>query len=299
MSWEIIDDIAGERALIERIIRKNGNNSEHNYHYFISHNEDANKCVFLRNGSYGIQATFNKAKKTWITIGTVMAPMTRQKELFYDALAFLNSRQLVKKVVAEFTPDVKKAIADEKNPNFRVHHPSYALYWPVYDMKSWTGDSLKGKEWKKLRNLINRIKKNHRVRYVDAQSVDREKLKSIIHAWVKSRGQLGRHVNRKDSNRTYYESYLATINNGFEGFKFAKAVLLDGLPVSLAAGWEIPNSDRAYYSGLGVYDLKVPCLGEYANWRDLSMLKSEGYKKVDFGGSPKPLLQFKNKFKPR
>ena len=130
------------------------------------------------------------------------------------------------------------------------------------------------------------------------KKVDKEDLKEVIRNWAKWRSQSGMQINRKDSNRTDYDHYIKLVDLNFTGCKFAKTVLVDGKPRSITAGWEIPNTDREYYSGIGLHDLSIQNLGEFSNWSDLVLLKKHGYLKADFGGSPKPLLLFKKKFNP-
>ncbi len=296
--FELIEDVEGERRLIERIISAHGSDAEQNYGYFASHSNDDEKCVFIRRGKHGIQATFNPELKKWMMIGTPIAPEKEQAGLLYSAMDFLSQKGKMKKFIAEFETSKRKEIELMSGRKYTVHTPNCVLYWPVYHMPSWTGESLKGGPWKKLRNLINRITKSHRVELIDASEADSEDLRQVVAKWAKLRNQTGFAVNRKYSNRTDYDLYLKLIELGFTGCKFAKAVTVDGKAASLTAGWDIPNTKGAYYSGVGIYDLSIPHLGEYANWRDLAMLKGAGYSEVNFGGSPKSLLQFKMKFKP-
>ncbi len=296
--FELIEDVEGERKLIERIIRANGSDAEQNYGYFASHENEDEKCVFIRDGEYGMQATFNPSLKKWMMIGAPIAPSERQESFLYSALDFLSEKGKLEKFIAEFETENRKKVASMAGSKYEVHNPNCVLYWPVYHMPTWMGHDLKGGQWKKLRNLINRITKNHRVEMVDAEEVGKDELKAVVSKWAKIRNQTGFAVNRKYSNRTDCDHYLRLIDLEFTGCTFAKAIKVDGKAASLAVGWEIPNKEQAYYSGIGVYDLSIPNLGEYANWSDLAMLKGAGYSEVNFGGSPKSLLQFKMKFKP-
>ena len=296
--FELVEDVEGERKLIERMIRMNGNDPEQNCGYFLSHEEEEDKCVLIKNGKYGILTTYDKTSHNWVMIGAPIAPKDKQVGLLNDALSYLDQKGKMDKFVAEFETERKKQSDVVLNKKFRLYSPSCVLYWPVYDMKTWTGDKLKGKEWKKIRNIVNNVKKRHRVRIVDSRRVKKEKLKQVIKQWAKWRNQTGFGINRKDSNRTDYDHYMKLVDLDFTGCEFAKTILFDGKPVSITAGWSIPNTDREYYSGIGVCDLSIPNLGVFSNWSDLMMLKKAGYNKVDFGGSPKPLLQFKKKFKP-
>ena len=296
--FELIEDVRGERKLIERIIKKNGNDPEQNFGYFLSHEEEGDRCVFIRSGDCGIQTTYDESSHNWVMIGAPIAPKDRQVGLLRDALSYLQRRRKLDKIVAELETESKKQSEKVLSGKFRLYSPSCVLYWPVYDMQTWTGDRLKGGEWKKIRNIRNSVRKNHRIRIVDSAGVDKDKLKDVIRNWAKWRNQTGFGINRKYANRTDYDHYMNLVDLGFAGCRFAKTIMVDGKPASITAGWEIPNTDREYYSGIGVYDLSIPNLGVFSNWSDLAMLKKAGYRKVDFGGSPKALLQFKRKFKP-
>ena len=296
--FELIEDVEGERKLIEKTIQAYGNDPEQNYGYFLSHETDVDKCVFIHQDGYGILTTFDPKTKDWIMISTPIAPKTEQIPFLIDTLDFLSKKGKLIKYVAEFSSSGRKEVITAAENKYVVHKPSSILYWPVYDMDTWTGTELRGGEWKKLRNLINQMNKAHKLEIVDSKSVDKQQLNEIINKWVKLRNQNGFGINRKDSNRADDDQYKKLVELDFLGCKYAKTVLVDGKAASITAGWEIPNENGAYYSGIGIYDLGIESLGVYVNWKDLVMLKNAGYKKVDFGGSPKPLLQFKQKFKP-
>ena len=287
----------GERKAIEKAIHSYGTDPEQNYGYFLSHETASEKCVYMRSGKYGILTTYNRQAKDWVMIGTPIAPKSEQTQLLLGALDFISDGGKMAKFVAEFDAPRRKELA-EAAEKYQVHAPNCVLYWPVYDMTTWTGESLAGREWKKLRNLINRIKRKHKLQVVDSVEVDKSELGKVIDQWARHRNQNGLGVNRKNSNRTDDDEYRKLVELGFLGCKSAKTVLVDGKPASITAGWEVPNSDGVYYSGIGVYDLSIPNLGEFVNWTDLVMLKQASYREVDFGGSPKPLLQFKQKFRP-
>lgn len=298
---ELIKDVEANRELIEKTIRDYGSEPEQNYGYFVSHQSNSSgreKCVYIRSGKYGILTTFDESLRRWNMISTPIAPKDKQAWLLRDALDFLKNKLLLKKFVAELTPENKKAVDEALADSYNVHAPNCVLYWPVYDMSDWEGDRLEGGLWKKIRYMINRITRMHKVKIVDSVNVDKNELKTVIDRWVQHRKLTGAGVNRKDSNRTYAEIYYKFVEHDFTGCKFAKTVLVNGKAASITAGWEVPNSNGVYYSGVGIYDYGVDCLGEYANWSDLVMLKKTGYKEVNFGGSPKPLLSFKQKFRP-
>ena len=296
-SIELIEDVESNRKLIEGTIKKYGNDPEQNYGYFLAHCSKVDKGVFIYNGKYGIQTTFDEKTNDWVMIGAPIAPENKQISFLQEALDFISKKRKLKNFVAEFETEKRKQVIEVIGKKYFVHQPSSVLYWPIYDMKTWTGDKLEGGGWKKIRNIINRLKKAYKVKVVDSVKLNKEEVKQVVLNWVKLRNQTGFGINRKDSNRTDYDHYLKLVDIGFTGCKYAKSVLLDGKVVSLTVGWDIPNSKGDYYSGIGLYDLSIDELGVYVNWNDLAVLKKAGYDTVNFGGSPKPLLRFKQKFK--
>lgn len=295
-NFEILENVTSEKKLISNTIEKYGSDPEQNYGYFLSHSDENNKCVYLKTGKYGILTTYDERTHHWVMIGTPIAPKNKQVLILHEALDYLSSKNKMNKFVVEFGTEQKKDVLKQLN-RYTIHRPNCVLYWPVFDMKTWDGDLLEGGKWKKLRYMINRLTKSHHIKIVDSASVDKIKLKEVVNTWTNLRNFTGHGVNRKDSNRTDKDEYVSLVNQKFKSCSFAKTVLVDGQPASITAGWDIPNS-RSYYSAVGIYDYSYDYLGEYANWSDLVMLKKAGYDKVDFGGSPKPLLQFKKKFKP-
>tara|TARA_Y100000310_G_scaffold229168_1_gene231533 strand:- start:18850 stop:19794 length:945 start_codon:yes stop_codon:yes gene_type:complete len=298
---EIINDVEGNRKLIEETIKLYGSDPEQNYGYFISHQADdpkGDQCVYIRAGKYGILTTLDKESKYWIMIGQPIAPKKEQAELFKEVLDYLTQKKLFDKFVAEFEKEEKKTVDELISKSYKVHAPSCTLYWPIYDLNTWNGDELKGGDWKKLRYMTNNITKKHKVKIVDSVRVDKDELKKVVNKWKEQRKLTGFGINRKDSNFTDADQYIKLIDMEFTGCKFAKTVMINDKAASITAGWEVPNKTGAYYSGIGIYDYTIEYIGEYVNWSDLVMLKKAGYKEVDFGGSPKPLLQFKEKFKP-
>lgn len=295
-SFEILEDVEAEKKLISDTIKRYGSDPEQNYGYFLSHNDKNNKCIYLKAGKYGILTTYDERIHHWVMISIPIAPKHKQVRILHEALDYLSSKKKMNKFMVEFGTEQKKHVT-ERFKNYAIHRPNCVLYWPVFDMKTWDGNLLEGGKWKKLRHMINRFTKSHHVKIVDSATVDKSKLKEVVDTWTNLRNITGYGVNRKDSNRTDKDEYESLVDQGFKSCSFAKTVLVDGQPASITAGWEIPNS-HSYYSAVGVYDYSYDYLGEYANWSDLVMLKKAGYDKVDFGGSPKPLLQFKKKFKP-
>jgi len=155
-------------------------------------------------------------------------------------------------------------------------------------MERWDGDTMAGKDWKKLRNIKNKFYKEHRVEVLTHEEVNQEEMDRIIRDWRDKR-------NAEDFAQS--QMYFNVVSERFSGFDEVRILVVDGKPRVLTGGWKVPNSDH-YYSALGILDYSIDRLGEIANLDDLTYLKSRGYKIVNFGGSNDDLLNFKNKFKP-
>lgn len=286
--------------VIKRCISRFGYTPEHNYLYFLTSAEFGSKNIFLKsNDGYGVLAAYKEKAAEITMISDALAPRGEQVEVLHDALDTCFSKLSVKKFVVEQDDALRqKTLKELANNGYRALLPRYSLYWPLFDMEKWDGNDMHGEDWKKLRNIRNRFYNEHSVEVADSKSVDKEQLKKIVHDWVERRRLMGLGTNRKDSNLAYSERYINMIELGFEGTKFAKTLVVDGEPCTITSGWEIPNSDSAYYSAIGISNYGFEGLSEIANLDDLYRLKENGYSTVDFGGSPMPLLKFKLKFRP-
>mgnify|MGYP001600117580 CR=1 FL=1 len=297
---ELIDAPENFGAEAKRCIERFGCMPEHNYTYFLTSAESGAKNIFLRSDEgYGVLATYRESAGEVAMISDALAPRERQAEVLHSAMGTCFQKLPIKKFVVEQDDALRsRTLKAFESNGYRALSPRFSLYWPVFSMDKWDGNSMSGEEWKKLRNIKNRFYAEHSVEVVDSQSVGKEQLKKIVLDWVERRRLMGLGANRKDSNLAYYERYLKMIDLGFEGTRFAKTMVVDGQPCSITSGWEIPNSDSSYYSAIGICNYSFEGLGEVANLDDLYRLKESGYSTVDFGGSPMPLLKFKLKFRP-
>lgn len=283
----------------KKCIARHGRTPEHNYTYFLSTAEGAQSIFLQSKEGYGALANYREKAGEAVMISEALAPREKQVEFLHEALDKCFSQLLIKKFVVEQDEALKEeTLKSLGKSGYRATSPRYALYWPVFRMNEWAGDAMQGEDWKKLRNIKNRFYSEHKVEVVDSATIDPEKLKKIVNDWVERRKLLGLGTDRKDSNLAYHQRYLDMIDLKFEGTKMAKTFVVDGEPCTITAGWEVPNNPGSYYSAIGISNYRFEGLGEMANLDDLTRLKKEGYKLVDFGGSPMPLLKFKLKFRP-
>ena len=267
-----------------------GHDAEHNFDHFLNQRTSAKLPVFVGFDSFkGVLAFKSKTGKLWYMFSEVLAPEKEKFDVFVSFVDYVFNKdgadRLQVEVDTHFMDELKERLGEH---NFRVGKEIYSLEWPLFDMKSWNGDKLEGKDWKKLRNLLHKFEREHKVEVVDSSSVSKEELSKVIVDWNKRRGA-------DDFVRN--QGYLNFIRNCFVGCDIAKSLVVDGVVSSITAGWRIPNSNN-YYSAIGVLNYSVDGLGEVSNLFDLFELKKRNFDVVNFGGSDPDLLEFKKKFRP-
>ena len=139
-----------------------------------------------------------------------------------------------------------------------------------------------------MRNIKNRLYRNHRIDFKNPKDFSKSQLKGIVKDWIAC---------RVGNDGAEPKSYYNNIENNFKGFDNVKVMSVDGEPCAINAGWKIINSNN-YYSCVGLLNYKYSGLGEVSNLQYLIFLKKKKFDFVDFGGSDMPLLEFKNKFRP-
>ena len=288
---KIIDDIVKYKDKIKRGIKKYGHSAEHNYNHYVYSETKSDKNVFFDFGSgRGVLTKFCQRYNSWnLFPNGVLAPKNERLALLLKTADYILKKKKGKKFVVEVSEDLRKGILEKLlvRKKLRACSCNYVLYWPLYNMDLWD-PNLRGSRWKKLRNIKNSFFRRNRIRVVDSKTVPKDKLKVIVAKWLSKR----QNNDRVDKNYCY-----GLIDNNFKGTDMAKTIYVNGKPCTITAGWRIPNT-KNYYSSIGVFDYSYPGLGENVNIDDLSRLKKEGYKYVDFGGSERALLSFKSKFKP-
>ena len=287
---EVIYDVVKQEKKIKEGIKKYGHFAEHNYLHYLYNETEWDKNIFFDFGNNkSVLTMFYKNGNVWSLFPNgIMAPKDERLDLLLEVADYILKKQKAKKFVVEVSEDLRKEILNkfEAKNSFRARGADI-LYWPMYNMDSWDS-KLGGSKWQKLRNIRNRFYKITKVRVRDSKEVPKEDLKGILLNWLQK---------RKDNDRVDKSYYFNLIGNNFKGLDMVKTMYVNGRPCTITAGWKIPNSNN-YYSSIGILDYSYPGLGEVANIDDLNRLKRKGYDYVDFGGSDKFLLNFKNKFKP-
>ena len=284
-------DIKKYKQDIQKAIRRYGHCAEHNYYHYQYYEEDKEKNIFFRlEDNKGILTSYDEKNDIWYLFPSgILAPKEERFDILIRFLDYILKKKKAKKLCVEVDEDFRKGILKKfkNSKSYRACSSPFILYWPLYNMSKFDSE-LRGKEWKKLRNIRNRFYKQHKVKVVDTKKVPKEELKKILDVWLKRR-------NAHDRVEKHY--FVNLIENNLKGVDMAKTLVVDGKPCSITAGWKIPNSNN-YYSHVGILDYSYEGLGEVTNIEDLKLLKRKNYDYVDFGGSDKVLLYFKKKFKP-
>ena len=285
----VINDIDSEKEAIIKSIEKFGYDAEHNYYcYMYNLGDDETPAIMLFEDSSCVLAKFDKTNEWTIFSGILSAKQDRVHKLmeFLD-YAFSNN---AKKVSVEFDEEFRDELLTflKNNDLYRAIKPKYSLTWPVFNMKTWNGDAMIGKDWKDMRYYWNRFFKENKVEFKMGGECSKNDMKELVIEWKKS---------RTAKDRTYTDYYLNAIENGFKGYDHVRIMTVDGKICSITAGFKVPNRNY-YYSSIGIYNKKVPRIGEISNMDDLMFLKKKSFEEVDFGGGEEALTEFKKKFKP-
>ncbi len=289
---ELIKNTEEKKELIEQCLDKFGSDPEHNFYNFKSQENDCDKFYFFysEEKGFGIPVIHYTTNGVWYFETKPLAPKGKRFDVLVKAIDYGFSSDDTKKVLVETSPDIRKKMLKyaRESGKYIVRRPCYVYYCPVYDLKQWD-PNLSGKDWKKMRNVLNTFKRDKTIKVVPASEVDKEKLKQVIKDWEKNR------TRQSESIENYH--HYNSVDDGFKNYEMARVVLVDDEPCAITAGWKVPNSNM-YYSSIGISNFKHEGLGEFSNIDDLSAIKALGYEYAHFGGSDKQLLQFKKKFKP-
>ncbi len=280
----IIEDVIAEKNLIDQCINSNGGMAEHNYRYLLYSAESSRKPVFMHFG--GDKGQLALAGKTWKFITEPISPEAERAGLLAEAVeaAFSSGATKVMMVLREETREKLISMLPEK---YIARKPSYIYHWPVYNLHTFD-PLLSGAEWKKFRNIKNSFISNHEMQFTDIDSMKKEDMFAIFEKWKERRNA---------ADRIEKDRYINAIENGFKGLDVRKAMIIDGVPCAISAGWRIPNSN-SFYMAFGITNYAHKNIGEFLSIMELTMLKDLGYDYMDFGGSDAALLQFKMKFRP-
>lgn len=283
---EFITNLDKNREFIEKIISDKGYSCGHNFWECRNAEEEGIKPVFYKTeNNEGLFASYYEEDNDWELTSDVLAAKERIKDVLYEFAEKIFDKGAAK-FFLESSPELRKEILKDKK--FIVSKPSRIYETPIFNLGNFD-ESLPGKEWKKVRNHINSLIKNHKVEVIDCRDIEKEKLLKLVNEWADARKSL--------ISKAWKPTFENFVKNDFKGCKITRCIVVDGEPCSIAAGWEIPNSDM-YYSAIGIHNYKFNGLGEFAYIDELKELKRNSYNLIDLGGSQKRFFDFKKKFQP-
>jgi len=285
---KIIKDIQSNAQQIQKTISKYGHLAQHHFHFYLNYSRKNEKNVFFEwDGNQGLFAY--QRDNIWRVLTDPIALQRSKKKIIFEFFDWTFTHRNIKKIILEdITEDFWKEIVEAvKSSKFRAVKPSYVLLWPLIDLEDWS-EKLEGKKWKRLRNMRNKFFKENQVQIKESYQIKKEDLTRLVFKWEKQHGS---------TDKVHSLQYLRFINNDFQGCDLVRIMLVNNRPVSINAGWNIPNS-RDYYSCIGLYDYSYRNIGEVSYLDESTELKRRNYQLVDFGGSEEKLLAFKMKFHP-
>jgi len=288
----IISDIIANKAILERAFTKHGSAAEHHYYCYRDSVESCDDpYVFVFDDDMAVFSKYDREAKEWYLFTEIVAPLEKRYALLLEVLEFIftQSGKHVKKVWCEFEDALRKRVTSEfkNHARYVARKDAYALTWPVFDLSTWTGDKMEGKEWKDMRYYWHKYHREHKVEFKDCRDCDKTEMKKLILDWKKQ---------RTATDRVYPEHYLHAVDHDFEGYAFNRIMVVDGKVAAITAGIQVRPD--YYYSTIGVYTYTIERTGEICNMDDLINLKKNNVRFVDFGGGEEALTEFKKKFKP-
>jgi len=281
---QLITDIEKNRKLIESSIKKYGHSPEHNYYNYKYFEGDGTKSMFFEDGGRGI-ASIRYSGTHEILVG-VLALEKEKLDMLKKFLDHLLNNEKTKKVFVMLSEDHREKLIKENR--YKIPKFCRTYYSPVYSVKKWDNE-MRGKKWKKLRNLRNKLSSQHKVEFIPCKDLNKKDILRIYAEWRKR---------RKGTDKLWQpQFYENAIKNDFEGIENTRSLVVDGIPCTISGGWKIPNSNN-YYSAIGLLNYRFPDLGEVAIINEFNLLQEKDYDNVNFGQSEKTLLDFKKKFYP-
>lgn len=271
---KIYENIEHERNRIEKCISKFGWTSDHNLDWFIdSVIDNTGKPVFVEfeDGSGLLVHKYPDQCQVWSD------PLSRSEDAVQRILEF--SEFTLKTGVKEiWCVDVSDKIYPElrKFNSVKVNDIYYSMSWPVLNIVNFDL-SLPGGHFKEMRNAKSKFYREHQVEIVDARSLSKDSLVKIVGDWFNV-------VTQKNKEDIYDLRYRNAVENGFRGFSTARAMVVDGEPVGVNAGYEVPNHTKRFAGVIGIHNYSQKDLGTVLYLEDFEWIKNAGYKELDMQG---------------
>jgi len=225
---KIIYDSAKYKDKIIKSFKKYCYSSEHKYiNYFAFENPKTKNVVFDFGKDRLILANIDHKNRWELFPSGILAPAAERFSLLNEFLGYTLGKKKAEKVVVEVKGDLRKEILEKLKvqEKYTARSP-LILYWPIYNLSRWDL-KLKGKKWKKLRNIKNKFYRKHKIKVVNSNTIKKEKLKQIFFSWLKG---------RNNNDHVDIDYYINLINNKFKGFNFVRTLLVNGKPSSITGG---------------------------------------------------------------
>ena len=283
------------KNIIEKTISSYGFSAEHNHNYIMSYASKECKPIFAYfgddKGLFGLEWDDG----FWQLISEVMSPMNERAALFSEFCRYIFSDKNAKKILLEVPPIFRKELLKDNTkllPELKIGAITKKLYTPIISLEEWNS-TLYGPGYSSLRKAKNRFFRLFNIKILKGKDVNHISIveyTKMVDAWRK---------NRSPNDIASYDDYLSYIKNGFKGSDAQLALIINDKLCGLSVAWRLPNNHDTIYYGINLHDYSIPELGEFLAVIFFEMLKSQGYKHLDFGSSDEGLLNYKKKFHPK
>lgn len=270
---KIYEDIESERDRIQSCIKKFGWTSDHNLDWFSDAIIDETYKPIFVEFEDGSGLLTHKSKNKWRIWSDPLCEKNNSAEKICEF-----AEHALKEVDEVWCDDVSDSIYPiiEGKGTFKLFK-YYSLFWPVLDMSKYDS-ALPGGHFKEMRNAKNKFYKEHKVEILNASGVDQADLIKIVDEWSKE-------VNRKQKEDVYDLRYYLLVKSKFKGFSAARVMVIDGRPVGINAGYDVPNHPDRFAGVIGIHNYLVKDLGTVLYLEDLDWIKNAGYKELDMQGT--------------
>lgn len=270
------ENIGAERDRIQNCIRKFGWTSDHNLDWFADCivSEDGGPVFVEFSGGTGLLA--HRYKDKW----RIWSDPLCKKQSASDKIFKFADHVLSDEIREVWCDDVSDTIYPElkNNSSLIINDIYYSLQWPVLDMDKYD-TFLPGGHFKDIRNAKNKFYREHEVRVASFSEFKKEDLRKVFYNWKKV---ISKKQDEKDISDLKYHN---AIENNFRAFLTARVFVVDGRPVGLNAGYEVPNAVSRFAGIIGIHDYSLNDLGLMLWLEDLEWIKNAGYKELDMQGS--------------
>ena len=283
---QLVPILPDSRERIQECVNKFGHTSDHNMDWFIdSVITSEGEPVFVQwpDGTGLLAHHYPDEWRIWSD------PLCSESEMAQRISEFATKVFEDKNIRNVWCDDVSDLIYPALRENGLNLEPIYySLFWPVLDLSKFS-PALPGGHFKEMRNAKNKFYKEHKLEVADAKEFSKEKLRKIIYDWKQFLPQ-----NKED---IYDLRYHNTIEHNFRGFVTSRVLIVDGIPVGINAGYDVPNKPGRFAGIIGIHDYSVRDIGIVFYLEDLEWMKNSGYAEVDLQGSEEDEgLEFKLRF---